>query len=503
MSPEQNKARIDRRTIAKGSVAAVVAARLGSSVTAQDASPVADGPPPMAEGVGMEVLLEGLLDPRFIAVDGTDVYFTESGNGGDEPLMLPAGEGTPEATAPASMHGPTGKLSKLSADGMLTEIVTDFHSYTFGDHGEIVGAAGLALDGAGAAYVAVGAPGPYVGMMPRTGEEGVVYKVDLATGEKEIIADLLQWELDENPDPVAIDSNLYGAAFLDGIVYVADAGGNDILAVDTATGTISTFAVTGGLPAPFLPDSGNPSRGGEMEIDSVPSTVKVGPDGRLYVSFVSGGPFPAGIVPVNAYSVDGTMETYAEGLTMVGDIAFDSMGRLYVATISMDFINQAPGQISRVEDDGSLTMIAVVPVPAGIAFDADDNLYAALFSAVAPAGGSLVRYTGVADVAAGGVSSPEASPVMEGGGSSVTLVNGEIQPATLSIAAGIDVTISVTNNGTFGHDFTIEGQDLTTGLVDPGTSAELVVNLAAGEYVYFCSVPGHREAGMQGTLTVA
>ena len=502
MSSRQNKTLFDRRTLAKGSVAAIAATRLNGSAIAQDATRAPAGPPPMAEGVTMQPLLEGLLDPRFIVVDGTDVYFTETGNGGDQPLVLPAGEGTPEPAAPVSMHGQTGKLSKLSADGTLTEIVSDFRSYTFGDHGEIVGAAGLALDGAGAAYVAVGAPGPFVGMMPRAGDEGVVYKVDLATGEKEIVADLLQWEIDENPDPAAIDSNLYGAAFLDGMVYVADAGGNDILAIDTATNTVSTFAVTGGLPAPFLPDSGNPARGGDMEIDSVPSTINVGPDGRLYVSFVSGGPFVPGIVPVLAYSVDGSVETFAEGLTMVADLAFDSQGRMYASTISMDFINQAAGQISRVEDDGSLTMIAVVPVPAGIAFDADDNLYSFMFSAVAPSGGTLVKYSGVADVVAGGMGSPEASPVMDTGAASVTLSNGVIEPAALSIAADTDVTISVVNNGTFDHDFTIEDQDLTTGLLEPGQSAELVVNLPAGEYVTFCSQPGHREAGMMGTLTV-
>jgi uncharacterized cupredoxin-like copper-binding protein len=75
-------------------------------------------------------------------------------------------------------------------------------------------------------------------------------------------------------------------------------------------------------------------------------------------------------------------------------------------------------------------------------------------------------------------------------------------PKELSIAADTDVTITVTNAGALQHDFVIEGTDYATELLNGGDTAELVVNLPAGEYVYFCSVPGHREAGMQGTLTV-
>lgn len=401
---------LNRRKLSKASLATLAALKAGSLVHAQDATPVDDASP--VPGGEPEVLATGLADPRFIVIDGDNVYFTESGTGGDEPVFTVAGEGTPEPADPISMSGHTGKLSVLSAaDGSITEIVSDFRSYTFGDHGEIVGAAGLALDGAGSAFVAVGAPGPFVGDMTLTGEEGVVYKVDLASGEKEVIADLVTWEIEQNPDPAAIDSNLYGAEYLDGVVYVADAGGNTIISVDAETGEVATFAVTGGLEAPFLPETGNPARGGEMEIDSVPSCVVAGPDGRLYVSYVTGGPFPAGGAPVDAFSVDGTEERVAEGLTMVGDLAFDSSGRMYASVISTNFVEQAPGQVVRIEEDGSITPVMDgIPVPAGIAFDAADNLYVLVFSAVAPDGGMLLRVNGLG-AADAGTPEPEATPV--------------------------------------------------------------------------------------------
>lgn len=407
---------LDRRTVSKATLASLAALKAGSMVHAQDATPVDADASPEAGG-GMEVLATGLADPRFIAIDGDDVYFTESGTGGDEEIYTRPGDGPTEPVELISMSGQTGKLSKFSAtDGSVTEIVSDFRSYTFGDHGEIVGAAGLALDGAGSAYVAVGSPGPFVGQMELTGEEGVVYKVDLESGDKEVIADLVTWEIENDPDPMTIDSNLYGADILDGMLYVADAGGNSVLSVDVESGEVATFAVTGGLDAPFLPPEGNPLRDGEMEIDSVPSCVTAGPDGRLYVSYVTGGPFPAGGAPVDAFSADGSEERVAEGLTMVGDLAFDSSGRMYASIISTNFVEQAPGQIVRIEDDGALTVVAdMLPVPAGIAFDASDNLYALIFSAVAPDGGSLVRIAGVADIPAGGgddaTDEPDATPV--------------------------------------------------------------------------------------------
>jgi outer membrane protein assembly factor BamB len=111
---------------------------------------------------------------------------------------------------------------------------------------------------------------------------------------------------------------------------------------------------------------------------------------------------------------------------------------------------------------------------------------------------------------AGETASPaaeEATPEAGAAGSSdaiaVSAIDISFEQKELSIAADTDVTITVTNNGMLQHDLVIEGTDYATPILNGGDSAELVVNLPAGEYFYFCSVAGHREAGMQGTLTVA
>jgi nitrite reductase (NO-forming) len=62
-------------------------------------------------------------------------------------------------------------------------------------------------------------------------------------------------------------------------------------------------------------------------------------------------------------------------------------------------------------------------------------------------------------------------------------------------------TITVENAGTIEHDLVIE--DLTTGPIAAGETGEVVVEgLEPGEYDYYCSIPGHREAGMEGHLEV-
>lgn len=67
------------------------------------------------------------------------------------------------------------------------------------------------------------------------------------------------------------------------------------------------------------------------------------------------------------------------------------------------------------------------------------------------------------------------------------------------------VTINFTNPQAIPHDVDVEdsegGEVGKTELITEGSDS-VELNLKPGTYTFFCSVPGHREAGMEGTLTV-
>jgi plastocyanin len=74
---------------------------------------------------------------------------------------------------------------------------------------------------------------------------------------------------------------------------------------------------------------------------------------------------------------------------------------------------------------------------------------------------------------------------------------------TLETAAG-PVTFEFDNPATLGHDFCIEqdGTEVDCTEVISEDSTTLESDLEAGEYTFYCDVTGHREGGMEGTLTV-
>jgi plastocyanin len=64
-----------------------------------------------------------------------------------------------------------------------------------------------------------------------------------------------------------------------------------------------------------------------------------------------------------------------------------------------------------------------------------------------------------------------------------------------------EATFELTNEGGLTHNVVID-EISSTPIVEAagGQTATGTAELEAGEYVYYCSVPGHREAGMEGRL---
>jgi plastocyanin len=67
-----------------------------------------------------------------------------------------------------------------------------------------------------------------------------------------------------------------------------------------------------------------------------------------------------------------------------------------------------------------------------------------------------------------------------------------------------EVTLSMQNPSAVQHDVSIEGGgiDEKGKVVGRGGTSTVTADLRPGDYTFYCSVPGHREGGMEGKLTV-
>ena len=124
----------------------------------------------------------------------------------------------------------------------------------------------------------------------------------------------------------------------------------------------------------------------------------------------------------------------------------------------------------------------------------------------------LIAFVLALSACGGGSSSSSTTPATTGGsaagGGSTVKISADpsgalkYEQTDVSASAG-SITIDFTNMSSLPHDVTIEGNG-ASGATDQITNSttSTTVDLEPGTYTFFCSVDGHRAAGMEGTLTV-
>jgi FtsP/CotA-like multicopper oxidase with cupredoxin domain len=104
-------------------------------------------------------------------------------------------------------------------------------------------------------------------------------------------------------------------------------------------------------------------------------------------------------------------------------------------------------------------------------------------------------------VAADAASDDGGSEGAPAGATQVSLSEFAISPESITVPSGGE--LAVNNAGKVDHNLTIEGTDIQSAQLKGGeTTVVDVADLEDGSYTAFCSIAGHREAGMTATLTV-
>ena len=348
---------------------------LFTAAFAQDTSTQATG----------ETVASGLNGPMGLMVDADgNVWVVDSGVGGDQVLEMTSTDGE-KMSVPT---GDTARVVKIAPDGTQSDVAT-LPSILQGQ--EAVGGARLALLD-GTLYVTNGVWLEVPGAEPLPKTAAVLKVTD---GETTQVADTWAFENANNPDSFVKESHPYGLTTHDGTLLVADAGANDLLRVDPATGEVSLVAVFDGVPGMFP----NDRRGGAQENDPVPTGVTVGADGSIYVSFLPGFPPLPGSAKIVKVTPKGEVSDYATSLNILTDLQAAPDGNLYAVQMA-DFGEQGPtpnsGRVLKIVDGQATEVLTGLSFPTAIAFNDEGDAYVTLNGAGAPGTGEVVRFAGLA-----------------------------------------------------------------------------------------------------------
>jgi len=339
---ERKLARTFLALLAVGAAAAIVT---GSA---------AAGPP------AVHVVATNLNNPRklFVASDGT-VYVAEAGSGGTSCFTS------------GSSKTCTGSSSSVTeiANGRQRRVVTGLPSAASTDGSDAEGAAAVIVAN-GRYDVLLGNGRVGKDKASKTEITGDLITTPAGKVDAKVLANFGAFEAAHNPDHGAgpgaaagdppLDSNPYAMVAYRGGYAVVDAAGNDLLWL-SPRGKLSVLAVF-----PTQVEHG-------IKVQSVPSSVAVGPDGALYVGELTGAPFTPGSARVWRVVPGRRPTLYAAGFTTISDLAFLGRDLLVLELSAKGLLDRgSPGALVRVTPKGKQTVLARAGLhyPTGLAVGA-------------------------------------------------------------------------------------------------------------------------------------
>jgi hypothetical protein len=297
--------------------------------------------------------------------------------------------------------------------GAQEHIATGLPSFAFPGKGNRgIGPADIGFLGRGAAYVTLGlesnpATRTAFAQIPELANLGSLVHMS-ASGNWRIVADIAQFEADQNPDGGAVDSDPFGILVEPGGAVVTDSGANDLVRID-ANGQISllaTFPSRSSIP-PRPSGVTNPPTS-----DAVPTTVVKGPDGAYYIGELSGMPFTVGRANIYRLDPDADVipraftvgDAFLTGFKTIIDMAFDEDGTLYVLQHATLTGMSGPGILVRIVPDKSqadiraqyqagvrTTVLSDLTAPTSVVIGPDHRIYVSIRGTTA-GGGEVIRF---------------------------------------------------------------------------------------------------------------
>lgn len=235
-----------------------------------------------------------------------------------------------------SHHGPTFVVAESDA-AQVSRVDGHGHRRVLID--KIGGVTGVAAGG-GHLFALTGGPNEQGTLPPGDFPGSSVVRAGWNGEHPKVIADLLKYELDHNPDgqvqfvngkPVDSISNPFSMNLSRFGLLVADGGANDVLRVNPRTGAITTFFVPPTVKTAACLQPGAQSNPGTIGCDPVPTGIAVRGN-SVYVSTLGAESPGAGRV----YRLDGRtgkVKHVFKGLTAPTGVAVSASGKIFVSEV--------------------------------------------------------------------------------------------------------------------------------------------------------------------------